>query len=275
MFQDDDGKGEAIGSMVRISDATRTAVEAVWFDLRHEIIQGNLYPPGSRLGIEHLKSVYGVSGSTIREALTRLISDHLVSVEEQKGFRVTALSVDDLRDLTDARIIIECAALRESVSKADEEWEANLVSTFHRLTRADERLREDPEASFDIWELRNKEFHVALVSGAKSPWIQRFHLTILQQSERYRRVTSRMPMSRESVHQEHEAIFEAAMARDSGRAETALRSHIQRAMDILEGAGASSCAMKTLRLPGDTDAQLAKIPFSPARQGSMHRDRGN
>jgi DNA-binding GntR family transcriptional regulator len=248
------------------SKNARTAVEIVWNDLRRQIIDGGLYPPGSKLRVEHLKSIYGLSGSTIREALTRLISDHLVTWEEQKGFRVAQMSLADLKDLTYVRIVLECAALRESIDRGDDDWEANVVTAFHRLTRADERLREDPEAYFETWECRNKEFHVALIAGAHSPWLQRFHTAVLQQSARYRRITSRIPASRESVHQEHEAIFDAAIAHDAPRAESVLRSHIQRAIDLLEASGDPEAKIASLtqrNLAPDKPEQKRTTPKQP------------
>jgi DNA-binding GntR family transcriptional regulator len=243
------------------SDSARTAVEGVWNDLRRQIIEGRLYLPGSKLRVEHLKSVYGLSGSTIREALTRLISDHLVTWEEQKGFRVAQMSLVDLKDLTYVRIVLECAALRESIARGDEEWEANVVSAFHRLTRADERLRDDPETYFEIWEQRNKEFHAALIAGARSPWLERFHTAVLQQSARYQRITSRLRASRESVHQEHEAIFDATIAHDAARAEAVLRSHIQRAIDLLEASGNPEGKIASL-------AQRGLAPDKPGQEGA-------
>jgi DNA-binding GntR family transcriptional regulator len=251
------------------SESARTAVEGVWNDLRRQIIEGRLYLPGSKLRVEHLKAVYGVSGSTVREALTRLISDHLVTWEEQKGFRVAPMSMADLKDLTYVRIVLECAALRESVLRGDEEWEANVVGAFHRLTRADERLREEPESNFENWEQRNREFHATLISGAGSLWLGRFHGIVLQQAARYRRITSRMPGSRESVHQEHEAIFEATMARDGARAEAVLRSHIQRAIDLLEASGDCEARIENLAAGG---AESYRQGDGEARQRSGSRD---
>ena len=120
----------------------RTAVEATYRKLHRDIIDG-VYEPGTKLRIDHLKSGLQVSGSTIREALTKLISDQLVSVEQQKGFRVSPTSLQDLTDLTYARTILECAAIRNSILHGDEEWEAQLVGIFHRLSRVEERLADN------------------------------------------------------------------------------------------------------------------------------------
>jgi hypothetical protein len=67
----------------------RTLSEHAYHQLRQHIIEGH-YPPGAKLRVEHLKDVYGVGAGTLREALTRLVSDALVVAEGQRGFRVTS-----------------------------------------------------------------------------------------------------------------------------------------------------------------------------------------
>ena len=54
----------------------RTLIEAAYATLRNEIIDGTL-EPGAKLRTEELRARYEVSGSTIREALTRLLGEAL------------------------------------------------------------------------------------------------------------------------------------------------------------------------------------------------------
>ena len=56
--------------------SAKTAIETIYTAVREEILSGRL-KPGSRLPIEHLRSEYEVSSSTMREALSRLVSDTL------------------------------------------------------------------------------------------------------------------------------------------------------------------------------------------------------
>lgn len=212
-------------------DPASTLVESIYRKLHRHIVDG-VYQPGSKLRVEQLKLGYQVSGSTIREALTRLISDQLVHVAGQRGFRVSPMSLSDLEDLTYARIVIECAAARDSISRADEEWEVRLISAFHRLSRSQERLRGNPD-TFEEWEQRNGEFHEALVAGTHSEWLKRLRLILFQQSERYRRLSSRDASSRIDVHDEHKAIFEAAISHNADAVEELLQNHIQRAVKVL------------------------------------------
>ena len=194
---------------------TATAIESTYATLRDRILRGS-HPQGSRLHLETLKSSLGVSGSTLREALTRLIGDRLVVAEGQKGFKVAPMSLCDLDDLTSARITLETTAIVESINLGGGDWEDQLVISFRRLARAQERVEANPGEAFDAWEARNQEFHNA---------------------ERYRRLSGTQGPIPVEVHEEHKTIFEAAIARDANQAVLVLSQHIRRSANVIRANG--------------------------------------
>jgi DNA-binding GntR family transcriptional regulator len=222
---------ESAGGADQAETNSGTAIDTIYRELRRRIIDG-IYLPEQKLKIEHLRAGFQVSSSTVREALTRLTSDHLVMAEEHKGFRVTPLSLADLEDLTQARIVLECAAIRVSIGNASEEWELKLVRAYRQLTRAEAKLLHDA-ASFDTWEECNRLFHDALTANSNSQWLERLRQLLFQQSERYRRLSSLDATSRAEVHAEHAAIFEAAIAHDANRATALLHDHVWRAANVI------------------------------------------
>ncbi len=102
--------------------------------LRSDILNCRLMP-NERLRVEALRERYGMGTSPIREALMRLEAEGLVALEQNKGFRVSDVSAENLIDLMSTRIEIEGIALRWSLKNGGVDWEANLVSAFHRLSR--------------------------------------------------------------------------------------------------------------------------------------------
>ena len=82
-----------------------TLASDVLHRLREDIISCVL-KPGEKLRFEALRDIYGVSFSTLREALSRLASEQLVVAEGQRGFSVAPISEEDLHDVTDARVLI-------------------------------------------------------------------------------------------------------------------------------------------------------------------------
>jgi GntR family transcriptional regulator, carbon starvation induced regulator len=212
--------------------APRTLIERAYRALRHDIVCGDL-PPGLRLRVEHLKDRYGVGAGTLREALALLVSDALVTVEGQRGYRVSAVSLDDLCDLTDTRVRLETEALRQSIRQGDAAWEAAVRESFARLSEAESGgAGRDPEQ----WERANRRFHEALIEGHCSPWTRRLLDMLYRHGERYRHVAIRLgatPGFDRDVHAEHESIYAAALARQEARAALALEAHIRLTCDML------------------------------------------
>ncbi|RBP05115.1 GntR family transcriptional regulator [Roseiarcus fermentans] len=207
----------------------RTLIEAAYATLRNEIIDGTL-EPGAKLRTEELRARYDVSGSTIREALTRLLGEALVTSEGQRGFRVAPASLDDFRDLTEVRKLIETEALRQAIAVGGEPWESEIVAAFYRLSKTEERLREDPAGASAEFEQRNRDFHRALIAACPSPWLHRLHALLYQQSERYRRLVASKRAIPRDVHAEHQGIFDATLARDSDLAVRLAGEHIERSV---------------------------------------------
>ncbi|WEN41963.1 HTH-type transcriptional repressor RspR [Thauera sp. GDN1] len=211
----------------------KTLVEGAYQRLRRDIIEG-VHPPGEKLRVEHLKDQYDVGAGTLREALLLLVTDALVVAQGQRGFRVAPISIEDFEDITRTRILLETEALRQSIALGGEDWEAGIVAAFHRLSRAEQKLGDQEDyahTAAEDWEKRNRAFHDALIAASPSRWIRHFQNILYQQSERYRRISLfRRPIPRD-VHAEHEALFDATMARDADRATAILAEHILRTLE--------------------------------------------
>lgn len=213
----------------------KTAIESVYTTLRQGILEGTLEPE-CKLRVEELRQHFGVGSSTIREALSRLLVDKLVVSREQRGFQVAPVSLEDFREITELRILLETQAVREAVRKGDDAWEDRLVAAAHQLAKIEARLKDmgsDPEFAM-AWEERNREFHDALVAACENSWLLRFRATVFAHSFRYRRISLKEKSIPRDVRAEHQAIFEAAMARDEEAAARASEEHIRNSVVALE-----------------------------------------
>lgn len=214
-------------------NASKTLVGSAYHNLRRDIIEGRL-APGSKLRVEHLKDSYGVGAGTLREALALLVSDALVVAQDQRGFHVKPMSMTDIHDITQTRILLECEALRQSMQNGDDVWESRVVAAFHRLDRTEKRLNGEPASHFDEWEDRNREFHQELISACTSTWIRHFLGILYRQAERYRRLAIvRKPIPRD-VHGEHQAILNATLANDADTACRVLSEHISTTYEAMK-----------------------------------------
>ena len=225
-----------------VSENPRTLAERAYLSLRQDIVCGDL-APGERLRVEHLKDRYGVGAGTLREALALLVSDALVTVEGQRGYRVSEISLSDLKDLTDTRVILETDALRQSIRLGTPQWEAEVVEAYRSLTQAEQQ-----EGGLEPmgWELANQRFHEALISAHRSPWSKYLLGILYRHGERYRHVAIQMGATQtvqRDVHAEHTSIFQAALARQEARAALALEAHIRLTCELLTKHSASTAKL--------------------------------
>ncbi|MEN9930133.1 MAG: transcriptional regulator [Pseudomonadota bacterium] len=216
----------------------KTLVEGAYLALRNDIIRG-VYTPSSKLKVDHLKDVYQVSGGTLREALALLVADSLVYAEGQKGFFVSPMSIKDFKEITQLRVNLEIQALTESIQNGDDKWEADVMAAYHRLALAERKLAlediEQRNAQFSSWEERNAEFHAALVSACQSKWLLQFIGILYQQSERYRSLGVQYGTNlKRDLHAEHEALKDAALARNAPLCSEILAEHIGITYELFE-----------------------------------------
>ena len=71
--------------------------------------------PGERLVLDDLAAQSKVSRTPIRDALSRLAAEGLVQPYGRRGFCVTALSVDDMDNLYDLRLMCELYAVEKGI----------------------------------------------------------------------------------------------------------------------------------------------------------------
>ncbi|MBX3214514.1 MAG: FCD domain-containing protein [Labilithrix sp.] len=209
-----------------------TLASSVLDRLRADIVYGRL-GPGEKLRLEHLAVTYDVGRTPLREACCRLASEGLVTIVDQRGFRVTPISRADLIDLTRTRQQIETLALRASIFRGDLAWEGEVTAALHRLTRLSKPSggRGAPPRLDDTWESEHGKLHAALLSACDSPWLLRFHSLLFDQSERYRRLATAYGQPERDIDGEHVALVRAALERDAERACALLTEHIARTTD--------------------------------------------
>lgn len=207
-------------------------IEAVFTQLREDILDGK-HPPGTRLRVEQLRQEFGVGASTIREALSRLMSEALVTTEGQRGFRVAQISLEDFRDIAEMRKMMEIMALQNSIDKGDDEWEANIVAAYHRLSKVEERLGDNAGEVAAEWDTQNQAFHNALIAACGNKWLLNFRKMLHDQSNRYLRIAITDRTVPRDVHAEHEAIFKATLARDREGVAELMAHHIDRTVNVI------------------------------------------
>jgi DNA-binding GntR family transcriptional regulator len=213
--------------------STPTKAERVFEQMRADILAGRLRP-GSRLRYAELCSHYETSTGVLREAMLRLTEQNLVKGEPQQGFQVVDLSVEDLRDLTHARVVLETLVFRSAIAEGDLDWETRILASHHRLSRTPQFDVSDPIRLSDEWVAEHAEFHRALLDGCGNRRLKEIASSLRDAAELYRRWS--MPLGggiKRDVAAEHEALLSAVLTRNADRAVKELTDHISLTSNIL------------------------------------------
>lgn len=210
--------------------AKMTRGQAIYRDIHEDILSGKLRPD-SKLILQDLCAAYSTSMSPVREALSHLVSNHLVRLTPQSGYWVASASLADFADLAQTRIELECDCLRTSIRHGGEEWEVRVLAASHRLRQVSAvRKSATPELE---WEARHREFHVAVVDACGSPWKLRILESLLDHFDRYRRIAGTIATAATGLSVSHDMLSDAVMRRDAESAAAMLTLHINQTTDTV------------------------------------------
>ena len=201
--------------------------------LTNDILQGN-YMPREKLHIRTLKERYNLGTSPLREALSQLIAKDLVISENQRGFYVSDISIDDLTDIYQARAKIESLCIEMAFQKGDDHWEANALAASHRLNKYSESEHIDMEE----WQNRHSAFHKSLVAGCMSPRLLQIRHSLYEKSTRYRNLWLKENISNTETlginQKEHTELLNLALSRDTEGATRLIEDHILTPVEIIK-----------------------------------------
>ncbi|MBA3788685.1 MAG: GntR family transcriptional regulator, partial [Actinobacteria bacterium] len=204
--------------------------EQVYEDLKRRLVRREL-GPDDKVSLHALAADLGVSRSPVHHALTRLVSEGLLSVKSRRGYYVNPLTSTALVEGYDVRRALELHAAEAAVGRIG----APGVERFREL------LGSTADAvSHEEWDSANAAFHEHQVDLAGNALLSRFYrelsVNLMMQVIRGGRLEAGSYLAIE-----HGAIVDAFEAGDLAAAQAAIRAHIDTgrriALDALEQAG--------------------------------------
>lgn len=198
--------------------------EQVVASMRADIVAFRLRP-GQRLVERELVERYGVSRTTVREAIRELSADGLVTVFPQRGAVVSAPSAQDAVDLYEIRAFLESRLVQRFVRRADPAHRKELGRIVRELRRASASESEETASFLTI----KARFYAVLASGADSDVLAQM-LTSIQARVTVLRATSlAVPGRAAQSSAELQAVLEAVLANDEHRAFELMDLHVRAA----------------------------------------------
>jgi DNA-binding GntR family transcriptional regulator len=213
----------------------RSLTSAVLDQLREDILRCRL-APGAKLGAAAIAKRFDVSLAAVREALSRLVADGMVTAEDQRGFRVSPVSENDLKDIVETRIEIESLALRRAIAAGGRDWRTEVEAAWESLCSVSYMNPQNPTEHNEVWNPLHDRFHRTLIKGCDLAWVLRFAETLREQSERYRRLARPLGLSTRDPFNEHRQLVKFALSGNADKACVVLRRHYTLTMTLVQEA---------------------------------------
>ncbi len=183
-------KAKPTGRASRAVNGTKAGVTArlsdrAYDDLRRMIIDLSL-EPGRRISEPELSESLGHRTASVRAALQRLAQERLVSPIARQGYEVSALTIQDARNIFDLRLALEPPAAHYAAGRVRREdfraIEKAFAQGFHpskpesysRVNAANKELR------LIIARVTGNDRLVAIVSGLLDELERYLHLSFVQ-----------------------------------------------------------------------------------------------
>lgn len=205
---------------VQVSSAADKA-----YNLLLDLILNRELRPGERTSVNLLSARLGLGRTPMKEAITRLETEGVLSVAGRSGTTVNTLGAEQTTQLFALRRTLEDFAAGEAVKHV----------TSGQLNRLRRLLTEMRNTSLGPGSLEaaagfiraNVEFHALIVAAAENPFLDRLYTQLQTQVQIVTYLIHRGydPAAAERRQREHEEIVESLSVRDPKRLKVALTKH--------------------------------------------------
>jgi len=205
------------------------SAETVYERIVQAIMEHRL-PPGTKLVEEKLASVFRITRTRVREVLLRMAHEGLVNAIPNRGSFISSPSVEEARQIFDARRILEPALVRSLVARATPEDIARLRE--HVALERQARAEDDRRAIIRL----SGEFHLLMAEMVGNPQLTKV-LRELASLTCLIILLYDSPNMPACPNHEHSELIDAIEARDETAAVKAVVEHLQHIQETLDLSG--------------------------------------
>lgn len=196
--------------------------------LREKILSGELRE-GEQLRQDAIATEFQISRIPVREALSHLAAEGLITIVANRGAVVSALSPDEIMQMFETRAVLECYMLRQAIPNTKEE---DFREAENILVQYEESLEKDSEVK--SWGQWNWSFHSALYAPANRPFMLSFLKTLNINCDRYTRLHLVFTRDLHRAGLAHRELLAACRTKNPDIASDALWKHITEAGEYLK-----------------------------------------
>jgi DNA-binding GntR family transcriptional regulator len=213
--------------------------------IRHDIITCAI-APGTEISEAQLGAHYKLGKAPVRMALNRLAHDGLVRAIPRRGYRVTEVTLKDIHDVFELRLMLEPAAARMAAGRVD----AQRLRALDEVCRAGYQPG-DARSTSRFLEA-NKAFHVEIARGAGNARLADAVEQLLDEMTRLLHLGLGLRNRSQEMQREHRALVKALTRGDSGTAERICREQIEAARGMVLSAILTSSSVMNLALGAES-----------------------
>lgn len=195
-----------------------------------EAILDDRLKEGEPLSENRLAAEIQVSRTPIREALRNLEQDGFVRLVPGKGAFVAGISIEDLKEVYDIRILLEPLAARTAIdripSEEIEEAEARWKELQNRILRGELVTPEEINKE-------DRHLHEMITDYSSNNRLKQILLTLHAQIERFQLLSAESLGNPADSVAEHLEIIECLKHRDKEEIQALLAKHIQLSEDYI------------------------------------------
>lgn len=183
------------------------------------------YLPGQAISDYLISKDMKMSRTPIRQALERLKAEGLIEAagDRKNGYRITAITEEEIKDIFDFRLSLELTALRLAAENQyiDEKALKGLREILNEMIsmRAKGKIEEHFSA--------DQRFHNALVELSGNKRLIHAHEMLLTQLQRIRFLSFINQSLQKKASNDHQGFLEALLQSDYEGAEALLKQHIE------------------------------------------------
>lgn len=200
--------------------------------LSSRIVAGE-FAPGTVLTVPTLATEFGVSATPVREAMLNLARRGFLSPIRNRGFRVTEVSEEELRELGEVRMMLEAPPMRRIAGTLSGEVVAELEALAERIVSAGR------EGRFEDYLEADTAFHLALLERAGNRHLVQLVRELRQQTRLVGLVNLSESDALVASSLEHAELVRLLVAGDGEGAEALMRRHIGHVAGLWSGRGES------------------------------------
>src|SRR5262245_32250073 len=200
--------------------STSSQGEVAYAALRRRIIHCEL-EPGERITEAQLAAETGIGKTPVREALTRLIQEGLVRSMRGHGYEVTPITLGDVQDLFNFRLIVEPAAAQLAAGHVS----AAGLRRLDELCAEHFSTRDDHNGEARYLQA-NYLFHTTIADASGNRRLADAVRRALEESERLFHLGNVLGTRGEEVAHEHKDLVDALIAGDGETARRLTLAHI-------------------------------------------------